>query len=58
MAAVVDGPDETAGTTGLRPMQRLAQPSEMAEMVIWACSDKASYLTGAVLAVDGGMVAA
>lgn len=40
------------------PMQRLAQPSEMAEMVIWACSDKASYLTGAVLAVDGGMVAA
>lgn len=40
------------------PMQRLAEPSEMAEMVIWACSDKASYLTGAILAVDGGMVAA
>ena len=40
------------------PMQRLAQPSEMAEMVIWACSDKACYLTGAVLDVDGGMVSA
>lgn len=40
------------------PMQRLAQPSELAEMVIWACSDKASYLTGAILAVDGGMAAA
>lgn len=40
------------------PMNRLGKPSEIAEMVIWACSDKASYLTGAVLSVDGGMVIA
>lgn len=40
------------------PMRRLGQPSEIAEMVIWACSDKASYLTGSTLSVDGGMVIA
>ena len=40
------------------PMHRLGQPEEIAEAVIWACSEGASYLTGATLSVDGGMVIA
>lgn len=40
------------------PADRLGQPEEIAAAVIWACSDSASYLTGATLSVDGGMVIA
>lgn len=41
----------------LVPMGRLGQPAEMAEAVVWLLSDKAAYVTGAVLSVDGGMAA-
>jgi NAD(P)-dependent dehydrogenase (short-subunit alcohol dehydrogenase family) len=37
------------------PMQRTAEPEEMAETVIWLCSDAASFITGQVISVDGGM---
>jgi NAD(P)-dependent dehydrogenase (short-subunit alcohol dehydrogenase family) len=36
------------------PMGRMAQPAEIAEAVVFMCSDAASYLTGQALAVDGG----
>jgi NAD(P)-dependent dehydrogenase (short-subunit alcohol dehydrogenase family) len=37
------------------PMGRVADPEEMAEAVIWFCSDAASFVTGQILSVDGGM---
>lgn len=37
------------------PMGRLAEPEETAEAVIWLCSDAASFITGHVMPVDGGM---
>ncbi|HEX2941783.1 MAG TPA: glucose 1-dehydrogenase [Rhodopila sp.] len=40
------------------PMGRLGEPREIAEMVVWLCSDRASYVTGAAYEVDGGMTAA
>lgn len=39
------------------PMGRLGCPEEIAEAVIWLCSDGASFVTGQALAVDGGWVA-
>ena len=39
-------------------MHRVAEPEEMAEAVIWLCSDKASFVTGHIMPVDGGMTCA
>lgn len=37
------------------PIGRLGTPEEVAEAVVWLCSDAASFVTGHTLAVDGGM---
>jgi NAD(P)-dependent dehydrogenase (short-subunit alcohol dehydrogenase family) len=37
-------------------MKRLGSPDELAEAVTWLCSDRASYITGHSLNVDGGML--
>jgi len=39
------------------PMRRMGAPAEIAEMVVWLCSDRASYVTGAAYNVDGGWMA-
>jgi len=39
------------------PLRRMGEPSEIAEMVVWLCSDRASYVTGAAYNVDGGWMA-
>lgn len=39
------------------PMGRVGKPEEIADSVLWLCSDKASYVTGQSIAVDGGWVA-
>ena len=36
------------------PLGRDSEPAEVAEAVIWLCSDKASYVTGILMPVDGG----
>ncbi len=36
------------------PMRRMAMPAEIAEAIVWLCSDAASYITGHALPVDGG----
>jgi NAD(P)-dependent dehydrogenase (short-subunit alcohol dehydrogenase family) len=40
-----------------RPIGRLAQPEEVAAVVVFLCSDRASYVTGAAWSADGGTVA-
>ena len=39
------------------PVGRMGRPEEIAEAVVWLCSDAASFVTGHTMAVDGGYVA-
>ncbi|MCB9041256.1 MAG: SDR family oxidoreductase [Lewinellaceae bacterium] len=41
----------------MEPVGRMGQPEEVAEAVIWLCSDAASFVTGDAMAVDGGWTA-
>ncbi len=41
----------------LHPMGRLGKPEEIAETVVWLCSDAASFVTGQAITVDGGYTA-
>jgi 2-deoxy-D-gluconate 3-dehydrogenase len=38
------------------PMRRLGEPDDIAPMVAFLCSDLASYMTGAVVVIDGGLM--
>lgn len=41
----------------LHPIGRIGTPEEVAELVVWLCSDRASFITGANIPIDGGFVA-
>jgi NAD(P)-dependent dehydrogenase (short-subunit alcohol dehydrogenase family) len=47
-----------AAMDAMHPMGRMGRPEEIAEVAIWLCSDRASFVTGHALPVDGGMTAA
>jgi len=56
-------PDEPGGTEYIEeikkqhPMGRLGEPEEVARAIAFLASDEASFITGAILAVDGGYLA-
>jgi len=51
-------PEEKDNMFNAIPMRRLATPEDMAEAVMWLCSDAASFITGHAMPVDGGMTSA
>ena len=46
--------EQREGLVGLHPMGRRGQPVEVAELVLWLSTEKASFVTGHYHAVDGG----
>lgn len=50
-------PEVEANFIAAAPMGRIAAPEEVAEGALWLCSDASSFVTGHVLAVDGGFLA-
>jgi len=52
--------DQDAGyaiLSAMTPLQRIARPSEIADAILYLASDRASFVTGAIHVVDGGVVA-
>lgn len=43
--------------TAMEPVGRMGEPAEIAEAVIWLCSDAASFITGIAMPIDGGLLA-
>lgn len=50
-------PELEASFIASAPMARIAAPEEVAEGALWLCSDASSFVTGHVLAVEGGYLA-
>ena len=46
----------TPGTLERVPLGRLAKPEEVAAVVVFLASERASYVTGAIIPMDGGRV--
>lgn len=55
--AVLTSDDARNKILGRTPMKRLGNPAEVAHVVAFLASDAASYITGEVIAVDGGRMA-
>src|SRR5256886_9070976 len=50
-------PERRARIIATEPIGRVGTPEEIAEAVVWLCSDAASFVTGHTMTVDGGYVA-
>lgn len=51
------GKEEREALVALHPIGRLGESAEVAELVLWLSSDKASFVTGSYYPVDGGYLA-
>jgi NAD(P)-dependent dehydrogenase (short-subunit alcohol dehydrogenase family) len=54
---VAGRPKLAARLDEVEPIGRKARPQEIAEAVVWLCSDAASFVTGCSMSVDGGLTA-
>jgi NAD(P)-dependent dehydrogenase (short-subunit alcohol dehydrogenase family) len=55
--AIGDDHERMAQVERIHPIGRFGQPEEVADTAVWLCSPQASFITGALIPVDGGAVA-
>jgi NAD(P)-dependent dehydrogenase (short-subunit alcohol dehydrogenase family) len=51
------GPQAQQGAAMSTPMRRVGRPAEVAQVVLWLCSEQSSFVTGTVVPIDGGQAA-
>ena len=56
-ATLTSRPEMEEQIVARHPVGRMGKPEEIAEAVVWLCSDAASFVTGHTMTVDGGYVA-
>jgi NAD(P)-dependent dehydrogenase (short-subunit alcohol dehydrogenase family) len=54
---VAPGPQAQRGAAMSTPMRRTGSTAEVAQAVLWLCSEQSSFITGTVLPIDGGQAA-
>jgi len=54
-ARLVDKSKQTYNDSERYPLGRIAEPREVADAVMWLCSDEASFITGSTVVIDGGL---
>lgn len=57
MNHVLTAPEAIARVNALHPIGRTAEPSEIAAVIVFLLTEDASFMTGAVVSVDGGQTA-
>ncbi len=50
-------PEVMTARVAAHPIGRIGRPEEIADAVIWLCSERSSFVTGSVIPVDGGYAA-
>ena len=58
LSRMVEGKITLGAIAELVPMGRISEPAEIAQAVLWLCSEAASYMTGHTLVLDGGLTVA
>lgn len=58
LSSMRQGRVAAGGQAAKVPMERVSEPEEMAGAVVWLASDASSFVTGALISIDGGVVAA
>jgi len=56
LALATNTPEQIQWVKDITPLGRLAEPDEVADAVAWLASDAASFVNGAVVSVNGGLV--
>ena len=54
---IFGAPEVHKAVVGYHPLGRFGRPNEVSEAVLWMCSDRASFMTGQSLIIDGGFLA-
>ncbi len=55
--AVGSSDEALAPLVALEPIGRVGEPEEIADLVVWLCSEQASFITGSSMVADGGWIA-
>ncbi len=54
---LAENPEALEAAKNYQRMKRMGQPEEVAEAILWLCSDQSSFITGHAMPVDGGAFA-